>query len=135
MSIFITVIVMACSQSSVYAEGNHPELTDKASIEALQKTQALLKDPEARKKAAQANPQAAQAVQQLEALAGSKQNEQMMYELASDLFGDLTKEAKGDPNKMMELLQKAQKDPESYGKKLTPQQREQIRMLSGQIKH
>jgi hypothetical protein len=103
---------------------------DAASLEAVQKTQQLMTNPEERKKATQENAETSYAAQQISSLAGSAENEQDIYELASEIFGDLAKEANGDPLKIMEMLEQAKKDPNAFGKKLTPAQREKLKALS-----
>ena len=53
-----------------------------------------------------------------------------VYELASDLMATLSEESGGDPVKMMELLQQAQKNPQSLEGKFTPEQRAKIKAIS-----
>jgi hypothetical protein len=53
-----------------------------------------------------------------------------VYALAGDLMEALAKESGGDPVKMMELLQQAQKDPQSLEGKFTPEQRAKIKAIS-----
>lgn len=106
---------------------------DGASQEALQKTQEMLQDPKERNKAIQKDANAVAADQQVRSLAGSDKNTQEIYGLSSDILGDLAKQANGDPNKMLELIEKAKKDPEAFGKTLTPEQKRKLHELSTQI--
>lgn len=46
---------------------------------------------------------------------------------------NLSKEANGDPEKMQQMLLEAQKNPEAFYKKMSPEQRAQIQGLVKKI--
>lgn len=106
---------------------------DPISKEALANTQNLLKDPEERKKAISGDAKATWTNKQVESIGGSGENVQAIYELAADVFNDMTKEAKGDPQKMKELLLKAQEDPTSFANKFTPAEKAKLNGVSRRI--
>src|SRR4051812_45740097 len=93
---------------------------DDASNDALVSTQKLLTDPALRAKAVKENSGAAQAHQQADLAAGGGANTEALYGLSSEIFEDMVKQTGGDPLKLQELIQKAMKDPESFGKNLSP---------------
>jgi hypothetical protein len=102
---------------------------DDASSTALLQTQQMLTNPSQRQKALDENPRA-KAMDAAARQAVGDQNTADIYELASDLMATLAEESGGDPAKMMELLQKAQKDPQSLESKFTPAQRAKIKAIS-----
>src|SRR5690348_7596925 len=106
---------------------------DPGTAKALQQTQELLKDPAARAQAAQGDAQAAAVEKQVEQLGGTPQNTQAIYDLAADVLGNVAKDAQGDPDKMMQLLEKASKNPEAFGNQFTPEQKQKLRELSQKL--
>jgi hypothetical protein len=109
------------------------ETLDPAAADALQKTQALLLDPQARKNIMLNDPKAASMDAQVKSLAGSDQNTQAIYALAASILGNLANSASGDPEKMMELIQKAQKDPAAFAKGLTKEQKDDLSSIASKI--
>ena len=99
---------------------------------ALIQTQQLLTSPVQRQQALDKDPRA-KAMDGAARQAVGDQNMGDVYELASDLMGTLAQESGGDPVKMMELLQEAQKNPELLEKKFTPEQRAKIKAISQRL--
>jgi hypothetical protein len=106
---------------------------DPGSRDALAKTDDLLRSPDARQELFQKDAQARATNEQVVSMAGSDANAQAIYELAAEVFGTLTKEANGDPQKMLQLLQQAQAHPEAFAKAFTPEQRAQLEALTKKI--
>jgi hypothetical protein len=102
---------------------------DPVNDSALKQTQQMMNDPQQRQKALDADPRA-KAMDAAARQAVGDQNTADVYQLASDLMGTLAAESGGDPVKMMELLQQAQKDPQSLEGKFTPEQRAKIKEIS-----
>lgn len=107
--------------------------TDASSQNAMRQTQELLKNKEEREKVA-IDPKGKKVIQDIKTLTGGdKKSEEEIYGLAADLMPLLMEEAKGDPNKMMEILQEAQKDPEAFAKRWTPEQRKKLKGLADKL--
>lgn len=100
--------------------------------EALSQTQKDLKDPVARKKMLD-TPQAKKADAAAADLAGDSKNLDEMYGISAELIGIIGEQSQGDPKKMQEALDKAQKDPVGFLKSLPPDQQEKIHQLSKKI--
>ena len=107
------------------ALAGEPAPLDAASAEALSKTQEVLRDPGAR---------AGQVDRGLESMVGNDTaKKEEVYDLAAEVFQDLVKRSGGDPLKMSEILEKAQKDPAAFGKTLSPAQLERIKQLAREL--
>lgn len=89
---------------------------DKSSQEALDKTQALLRDPTQRNAAIQGNKDANRNQQGLESLLGAG-NTGGAYDLSAEVFEKLVKECNGDIVCLQMKVEEAQKSPESFAKK------------------
>jgi hypothetical protein len=100
---------------------------------AMQEAMFLLNNPDAREAYIRNNPNTRQADKSLRGLAGSEQTTEEMYQLASDIFAQITLKANGDPDKMMLLLQKAQSNPEAFAKSFTPEQKQKLSDLARQV--
>lgn len=107
---------------------------DKIKKQATQQTQELLTNKEEREKAAKNDPKAHKALQDVKNLTGrDKQSEEDIFGLASDLMPKLVEESGGDPNKMMQILEEAQKDPEKFSKRWSPEQRKRLKEISEKL--
>jgi hypothetical protein len=102
---------------------------DNASNTALKQTQQMMTDPNQRQKTLDTDPRA-KAMDTAARQAVGDQNAADVYQLASELMGTLADESGGDPVKMMELLQQAQRDPQSMEGKFTPEQKAKIKAMS-----
>ena len=103
--------ILILIQIPAYAKLDGPQ------TEALQQTKHLLKNPSARQKAADRDPKAKDADNKVSALAGSTENKEEIYDLASQLMEKIVKETNGDPEKMQKLMLEAQSNPEAFYKK------------------
>lgn len=109
----------------------HAEL-DKESLEALEKTQQLLRDAGQRKSAIEQSPDAQRNHDSLEKLVGS-QNAGAAYDISADILDKLVKESNGDVVVMQQKLQEAQKNPEAFAKKyLSPEHLARINSMANQ---
>ena len=106
---------------------------DPLTQQSVEKTQALLTNPEARGAAVQSDPKARDADATARKVTISDANTEAMYQLASELFGSLARESGGDPQRMSEILRGATADPESFAAKLTPSQRAELEQLAKSV--
>ena len=111
----------------------HAQTLDPASQEALAATLGLLRDPALRGPVIAGSPRAAGIDTQLQALAGSPQLTQEIYELAAAVFGDLTKNSAGDVGKMGQALEDAQRDPAAFAAMLSPATLQKLREIAVKI--
>jgi len=107
------------------------ERLDSDQEKALSDVMDLLKSPVKRQSAIDSDPKAKEADRFLKEWGGNQSED--IYELAAQIFQSLALEAGGDADKMAELLSKAQKDPESFAKKLSPAQKERLKKIVGKI--
>lgn len=103
---------------------------DAASAEALQKTQALLKDSKQFDKAARENNESRAALGTLNNSLPQASDQQVAREIGSMAFEKITQEAKGDPEKMKQIMSELQSNPSAMEKYLTPEAREKLRNLA-----
>ena len=106
---------------------------DPASAAALAETLRMLSDPSGRGAATTGNPAARDVDRQVQALAGSSENAQAVYQLAGEVFADLVRSTGGDMNKLMEILGRANSDPNALASALSPATQARLRELSGKI--
>ncbi len=125
MKVFILIVCLLGVSFSSFGQDNN-------SKEAISKTQKDLKDPVARKKMLDTKS-AKDADAAASALAGDKGNLDEMYGISAELIGVIGEKAQGDPKKMQEYLERAQKDPEAFLKSLPLAQQEKIHQLSKKI--
>ena len=95
-----------------------PDLSDRAQREALMKTM---------------DAQTKSMNKETEKLAGSPQNTDAVYGLASEVLEDLIAETNGDPAKLMQLMELAKKDPAAFAAKLSPEKQKKLRELTRKI--
>lgn len=112
---------------------NFAHALDNASKEALDKTSTTLRDPKERAKAVNENDKTKAADKQLQRVTGNPANTQKAYEISADIMETMVQQTGGDASKMQQMLEQAQKDPEGFYNKLTPEQRKQIQELAGKI--
>ncbi len=104
-----------------------------AEDQALEQTKNLLRDRDAREKSVK-DTKGAKAMQDVKNLTGGDAvAEDEIYGLASDVMPILMEEAKGDPNKMMQILEEAKNNPEAFAKRWTPEQRKRLKTLSEKL--
>ncbi len=78
-------------------------------------------------------PEGQKAVDAAAQITGGGENEKALYDITSSVFGNVAKDAQGDPAKMQELMMKAQQNPEAFFNSLTPQQKKAIEDLSKKV--
>lgn len=77
------------------------------------------------------DPKAKEADQVVKETGGPHSEE--VYKLAAEVMQTLAVEAKGDPDKMEELLEKARRDPASFADKFSPTQKARLKILAEKI--
>ncbi len=101
---------------------------------ALKETQDFLKDKSQREVLFKKDPKAREADSKLNSVTGGDAaNHQKIYEVTADIMPALMNAAGNDPTKAMELLQKAQTDPEGFYKSLPPEVRSKIRGIAADV--
>jgi hypothetical protein len=126
MKICVKIILILCLVSNFGQAENAKPTDDKA----LEQTQELLKDPNQRKEFIDKTPDAKKTNDDLKTLVGSDQNLEEAYKLAAELFGKITAEANGDPEKMKKLLEEAQKNPAAFANSWSPEQKEKLKSIA-----
>jgi hypothetical protein len=100
----------------------------------LKDTKRMLLDPNERAKAIKGDARAEEAHAKAESLAGSQANTEEMYAISAGLMDKITKETGGDPVKMQQLLNEAQKNPQAfYNRYMSDEERARVRSLSNDI--
>lgn len=108
--------------------------SDQATEKALKDTQDLLKNKSQRDELFKKDSKAKEADSKVNAVTGGDAaNSQKLYDISADIMPSLMQAVGNDPNKAMELLQKAQTDPEGFYKSLPPDVREKIRGVASDI--
>jgi hypothetical protein len=103
---------------------------DPSSQDALAAVLQVLRDPALRSGAIAADPQAQAADAQVRALTrGSAALTQEVYELAGQIFEELTRASGGDVQGMSQALARAQADPAGLAAVLSPRTLERLRAL------
>jgi anion-transporting ArsA/GET3 family ATPase len=110
-----------------------PAETSDLVSEALEKTQNVLTNPSELQKVLQSDPKAREADAEVRSLAGSPENVQKLYELASEILGSLVTSTNGDVAKMMAVIEEAQKNPAEFAGRFTQEQLQKLSVLAKQI--
>ena len=98
--------------------------------QALLDTQEQLRKADLRIQSAKQSAEAAKVTSGVSELAGNKENEQEIYELASEVLGNF----KGmNIEQMKEALLKAQNNPEKFASKWTPEQKKRLSEISKKL--
>lgn len=129
MTKLIAFILVALTPAISQAE------LDEHSQRALEQTQGMMRDRQQRQQAVQQGGKGAQRADQMvqRLTGGDPQKADEIYGLAADVMGEITKMANGDPKKMMEILQRLQRNPEEFVKHWTPEQRQKLREIAQDI--
>jgi hypothetical protein len=106
---------------------------DPAAQDALDKTLQILLDPQARSGDLAKNSQGAAVDQQVRALAGSDALAQELYAVAGDVLRELAQVSGGDPQKMLQAVDRARTDPAGFAAILSPATLQRLRDLSVKI--
>lgn len=132
-SIFIC-LGLCLSLSAWGQDPSQDEDLDPASQEALSKTQYLLHDKKKRDEAISKDAKAQNADAFVKKITGGDSKlDSEVYALAADVFAAVVKDAKGDPAKMKEAMDRFSKNPEGFASKWTPEQRAKLKQLSEKI--
>ena len=107
---------------------------DDASNKALEQTIQLLNNPSQRNKEVQEDKAAMKANSFAGEIAGSPENLDKIYELSSKIFSRVTKQNKGDVDSMNSVVDNAKRDPSSFAKGLTDEERVMLKQIADQIK-
>jgi hypothetical protein len=119
--------------SYTFALAEDSDGLDKASQEALLKTQQMLSDPKLRKDAISKDTKAQEVDAKVQSLAGSSGSADAIYGLSADIMDSLVKESKGDPVIMQKLINEAMKDPAGFAEKWTPEQKAKLKAIAHDI--
>jgi hypothetical protein len=106
---------------------------DAASTEALAATLRMLQDPALRGAALAKDPKAAGIDSQMRGMLGGDKHMAEFYELAAQIFEDLTRGSGGDVQKMTQALERGRSDPAGFAAMLSPRTLERLRTLSGKL--
>jgi hypothetical protein len=106
---------------------------DPASQDALDKTLQILLDPQARSGELAKNSQGAAVDQQVRALAGSDALAQELYAVAGEVLRELAQVSGGDPQKMLQAVERARTDPAGFAAMLSPATLQRLRDLSVKV--
>lgn len=108
--------------------------SDQAVDDAMRDTQDLLKDQSKRQELFKKDSRARSADDKVQSLTGGDAAQsQQIYNISSDAFSAVMQSVGNDPNKMMELLQKAQGNPEAFYNSLPPDIKDKIRGVASDI--
>ncbi len=111
----------------------HGEPLDKSSTEALNDTLDILRDSTKRKDVIKGDPKAQAADSQVKSVAGDEQNTQRIYELSALIMQNLVQQTGGDVDKMMKIIQAAEKDPAAFANTWSPEQKKMLKELGKDI--
>jgi uncharacterized alpha-E superfamily protein len=109
----------------------YAETTEEA--KALDETLSILVSPEQRKQILDKDPKAKEADDFALQVGGNAANQQKIYELAAKVMADLAKSGNSDPDKMMQILEKANKNPEAFANTFSPEQKKMLQELAAEI--
>src|SRR6185437_4064601 len=97
-------------------------------------TQDLLRNQADRQKAINGDSKAQSADGYVNNITGSnQQTNNDIYGLAADVFTNITKDSKGDPQKMQEEMDAFSKNPSAFLNKMTPEQRQKLEDITKRI--
>lgn len=120
--------------TSLTLSNNALAQSEQSTDKALKDTQDLLRDKSQRDELIKKDSKAKAADSRVNAVTGGDSiNNQKLYDISADIMPSLLQAVGNDPNKAMELLQKAQTDPEGFYKSLPPEIREKIRGVASDI--
>jgi hypothetical protein len=124
------VFILAFTQIfPVFALAQTAKSTADDNLTDMQKVQRDLVDPKRRKDMIK-DPKAKDADANVQKLGGTEANQQMIYELAAQVFGNMKDKS---PDEMMKILEQAQRDPAAFAESWSPEQREKLKRLGQSI--
>lgn len=101
------------------------ERLDSATLEALKRTQELLKNANQREKYYKDNETARVTDDEVKKLAG--QDSDLIYSLSSEIFEELIKKTNGDYTQLNRIIEEARKSPASFFDSLSSKSKAQIK--------
>lgn len=101
--------------------------------EALRKTQEVLNNPQLRQDYLSKASDGQKVGNKLNAVTKDPKQQNEIYNLSSEIFADMVKEAGGNEVKLMELLSNAQKNPKGFANSLKPEHRQKLKSLGHKI--
>ncbi|WP_413574769.1 hypothetical protein ACLVWU_11115 [Bdellovibrio sp. HCB290] len=117
------IVVIASLFCSAYAFADDSDDT----MAAIEKTQQDLKNAQTRQGMINGSKEATEVSKQIKSMTGNSANEQELYNLASDVLGNM----KGlSSEQLAQVIQQAQKDPEGFLKTWSPEQRKKLENLA-----
>jgi hypothetical protein len=110
------------------------ESLDPTSADSLRDVLRMLEDPAARTGAERTGKQTPPLDPRLKgALADSPELNQELYELAAQIFSEITEATGGDESKMDEMVARGKSDPAAFAASLSPATRARLRALAEKI--
>lgn len=129
----IRLLMFILTSSFIFSNASFAQ-SDQSTDKALKETQDLLRDKSQRDELMKKDSKAKAADSKVNAVTGGDTaNNQKLYDISADIMPVLMQAVGNDPTKAMELLQKAQTDPEGFYKGLPPEIREKIRGVASDI--
>lgn len=127
------IFFLALSNQFAYAQLSTPATSEEINQLALHQTQAVMTNPQERKKAMENNANAKKVDQMVSDIMGDN-GEDMYKSAAEDFMPYVMKMADGDPKKMNEFIQQALRNPAAFEKNLPPELKAKIADLAGKAK-
>lgn len=112
---------LVLSASNSFAEGT---------IDPLKETQKVLTDKAKRNEAIKQEGSKAKAADEYAEKVAGSQGKEEMYGMSAELMTMIEKEAGGDADKMMKILEEAQRNPEAFYNRFSPEQKAKIKAIA-----
>jgi hypothetical protein len=122
-------VLLLCFAPGLFAQQG----LDSASQEALRATLEVMTSPSQRGEVIQSDAKALKANESVTSLMGSPENSEKLYRLASQIMESLAVKTGGDPDKMMQILDQAQRDPAAFAESFTEEQKASLRQLGSLV--
>ena len=105
-------------------------MADEETRAAVSSVQEEIQNPDFHEQAAKTNPDAREIAKQIKEMSGTPANEQEVYNLASDILGNMKD---SPPEEMKTKLQDAQDHPEGFANTWTPAQKRKLEELAKRL--
>jgi hypothetical protein len=119
--------------TSIVVHCSFADELDEFSNQALLETQHILVDQKSRQNAIAQSAASHQADSQVRSIAGNPQNVQQMYQISSDVFGDIVKKSQGNPAQVEETVDDLKSNPQNLYQNISENSRLKIKELSEKI--
>jgi hypothetical protein len=129
MPIFSLFLIFVLLPLATWAELDGP------SIEALTKTQNILRDPQKREDAMDENPKYREGEKTTNQLVGgNSKQKQKIYEISAQVLEEIATRSNGDVPAMQDIITRAQQNPEKFMQEFfNEEQKAQVRELANEI--